>query len=178
MVPLICTAMMHESYLLLGSNEGNREQNIADAIKAIALHAGIVSKMSWLYKSEPWGFNAETDFYNLALLLLTPHQPHALLNILLGIEKSLGRVRTEKTGYASRIIDIDILFYDQLIMESPVLTLPHPRIRERRFVLAPMMELDMDYKHPVTGLSVAHMLLKCEDFSKVEKIKKMENIFD
>ena len=170
--------MMHESYLLLGSNEGDREQNIVNAVKAIAQQAGIVSKMSWLYKSEPWGFNAETDFYNLALLLLTPHEPHALLSILLGIEKSLGRVRTEKTGYSSRTIDIDILFYDQLIMESPALTLPHPRIHARRFVLTPMMELDMDYKHPISGKSVAHMLMFCEDYSKVEQIKKMENIFD
>ncbi|HZK08492.1 MAG TPA: 2-amino-4-hydroxy-6-hydroxymethyldihydropteridine diphosphokinase [Bacteroidales bacterium] len=170
--------MMHESYLLLGSNQGNREQNIIKAIRAIAQQAGIISKMSSLYQSQPWGFNAEKDFYNLALLLQTPHEPHALLNILLEIEKSIGRVRNDKPGYNSRIIDIDILFYDQLIMESPVLILPHPRIHGRRFVLAPMMELDMDYKHPISGKSVLHMLMFCEDYSKVEKIKELKNIFD
>jgi 2-amino-4-hydroxy-6-hydroxymethyldihydropteridine diphosphokinase len=170
--------MMHESYLLLGSNQGNREQTIKKAINAIAQQAGIIHKMSSLYQSQPWGFNGEKDFYNLALRLQTPHEPHALLNILLGIEKSLGRVRHDKLGYASRTIDIDILFYDRLILESPVLILPHPRIRERRFVLTPLLELDMDYKHPVSDVSVVLMLLKCKDDSKVEKIKELKNIFD
>ncbi|MCK9269798.1 MAG: 2-amino-4-hydroxy-6-hydroxymethyldihydropteridine diphosphokinase [Bacteroidales bacterium] len=169
--------MMHQSYLLLGSNKGNRERNIVKAVKAIAQQAGIVSKMSSLYRSQPWGFQAEKDFYNLALLLQTPHEPHTLLHILLEIEKSLGRVRDSKPGYTSRTIDIDILFYDKLILESPKLILPHPRIQERRFVLRPMMELDQDYKHPVSGFSIAHMLAACNDTSEAEEIKKMENIF-
>jgi 2-amino-4-hydroxy-6-hydroxymethyldihydropteridine diphosphokinase len=170
--------MMHESYLLLGSNQGNRERNIEDAVKAITQQAGVVSKMSSIYESEPWGFNAKNDFYNLALLLQTSYEPHALLNILLGIEKTLGRVRNNKPGYNSRVIDIDILFYDKLALESPVLTLPHPRIQERRFVLRPMMDLDPDYIHPVSGFSIAHILAGCEDNSKVEEIKKTENIFN
>lgn len=162
--------MIHESYLLLGSNKGNREQNIVKAIKAIAQQAGIVSKMSSLYQSQPWGFKADKDFYNLALLLQTPHEPHDLLRILLEIEKSLGRVRNNKPGYTSRSIDIDILFYDNIVLESPVLTLPHPRIQERRFVLRPMMDLNPDYKHPVSGFSIAQMLAGCEDHSEVEEI--------
>lgn len=169
--------MMHESYLLLGSNQGNRERNIVKAVKAIAQQSGNVSKMSSMYRSQPWGFQAEKDFYNLALLLQTPHEPHALLHILLEIEKSLGRVRNNKPGYASRTIDIDILFYDKLIFESSVLILPHPRIQERRFVLKPLMDLDPEYRHPVSGCSVAYMLAGCEDNSEVEEIKKMENIF-
>jgi 2-amino-4-hydroxy-6-hydroxymethyldihydropteridine diphosphokinase len=168
--------MKHESYLLLGSNEGNREINIAKAVEAIAKQAGIIGKMSSLYQSQPWGFQAEKDFYNLALLLQTAHEPQALLRILLGIENSLGRIRNNLSGYTSRTIDIDILFYDNLMLDSPALTIPHPRIRERRFVLKPMMELNAAYKHPILGFSIAHMWASCTDNSEVKEIKKMDNI--
>lgn len=144
---------MAEVYLGLGSNLGNKELNINSAIDLLASKAGIIRKVSSFYESEPWGFDSENTFKNLVLLLGTDLSPLALLNKIKEIEVQMGRVQKAAGFYTDRIIDIDILFYDSLIIHEPDLIIPHPLLTERDFVLLPLIEIAPDLKHPVFGIS-------------------------
>ena len=157
---------MHNVYLLLGSNIGNSLESINSATEEIMLHIGKVTKKSSLYKSEPWGFNAENYFLNQVIQLETNLTPDSLLSSILEIENKLGRKRTAG-NYESRTIDIDILFYDDLIIKTSHLSIPHPLIPIRRFTLIPLDEIASFYKHPETHLSVKETLNKCRDTSEV-----------
>jgi 2-amino-4-hydroxy-6-hydroxymethyldihydropteridine diphosphokinase len=158
---------MNISYLLIGGNEGDRVAALAAARTNIEVAAGPIRRFSSLYETSPWGKTDQADFLNQALQLETSSDAPSLLNILLGIEEKMGRKRTEK--YGARIIDIDILFFNDAILRLPQLVIPHPEIRNRRFALAPMDEIAPFYIHPVLGLSVRELLLTCTDPLAVKK---------
>ena len=138
---------MNKAYLLTGGNEGDRYLNLQQARTNIELICGQLLQVSSLYETAPWGKTDQADFLNQVLLIETKWSPQALLKAILRIEEKGGRIRTVKN--APRTIDIDILFYDQLIIEEPGLTIPHPRIAERRFVLEPLNEISPGFDHPV-----------------------------
>ena len=140
---------------MTGSNRGDRAGLLEEARRRIGLRVGAVTQASAVYESEPWGFSDDRLFLNQALAVETELEPTAVLDAVQAIERELGRRRetTPESGgervYESRPIDIDILFYDDLILRTERLTIPHPLIREREFVLAPLREIMPDYLHPV-----------------------------
>jgi len=153
-------------YLSLGSNLGRREQYMDKALELIQSRIGGIEHVSRYYESEPWGFSSENRFCNCCLALRTSLAPLALLDLLLEIEQAMGRLR-EGVGYSDRVIDIDILFYGDSQLDNPRLTLPHPSMGDRRFVLAPLAEIAPLLIHPVYGLSITEMLQECSDESEV-----------
>ncbi|HVU96640.1 MAG TPA: 2-amino-4-hydroxy-6-hydroxymethyldihydropteridine diphosphokinase [Puia sp.] len=159
---------MNISYLLIGGNEGDRVGTMATARRQIEAAAGPISRQSALYETAPWGKTDQPDFINQALLVETPLDAVTLLQTLLNIEAAMGRKRIEK--YDSRIIDIDILFFNDAIIRQPGLLIPHPEMQNRRFVLAPLAEIAPGYPHPVLGLSVRELLINCTDPLAVKKL--------
>lgn len=152
---------MNRVALLIGGNQGDRSALIAQATELIRQRIGPVVAFSKVYETEPWGdFDTpQQDFLNRGLLVETALNAHEVLHEALAIEAELGRVR--KAGsklYSSRPMDIDLIFYNDEVIESAELTIPHPRMHLRRFVLEPLAEIMPDYRHPVLGLTVEEML--------------------
>lgn len=147
---------MKTAYLGLGSNIGNREQHLAAALAKLAAPDLRVLRVSSIYETEPVGFTAQRLFLNLVAEIETDLFPMQLLSRIAKIEQAAGRVRTVPNG--PRTLDIDILFYGRVVIHSTKLEVPHPRIAERRFVLAPLAELAPDLRHPVTHQSIRAML--------------------
>jgi len=147
---------MKTAYLGLGSNVGNREQHLENALSKLAASDLRVTRVSSVYETEPVGFIAQRSFLNLVAEIETGLFPLQLLGRIAKIEQALGRVRTVPNG--PRTIDLDILLYGRAVIHSARLELPHPRMAERRFVLAPLAELAPDLRHPVTHKSVRVML--------------------
>ena len=158
---------MNISYLLIGGNEGDRLTNLAEARKYVASAAGTLLQVSSVYETAPWGRTDQPDFLNQALELATSLDGPSLMRVILAIEEKMGRQRLEK--YGSRIIDIDILFFNDAIIQEPGLVVPHPEIPNRRFVLAPMEEIAPSYRHPVLGQTIAQLLAACKDPLEVKK---------
>lgn len=160
---------MHKVYLLLGSNRGNKAlllEKAVERLNSISLNPVISSS---LFESEPWGFNANEWFLNKAVLIETDLSPEVLLSQILNIEKELGRVRgVLKEGYESRKIDIDILLYDNQVLDSEILSIPHPRMHLRKFVLEPLMEIAPDIVHPLFGKTITELYKICPDKSIVK----------
>lgn len=148
-------------YLLLGSNEGDCLANLAEAERRIVEDAGPVAARSSLYKTAAWGLPDQPDFFNRVLEINSVHPPERLLQILLGIEQSMGRTRIRKWG--PRMIDIDILFYGNEVRNTPELTLPHPGIPSRRFTLVPLSEIAPAFLHPVLKKTIGVLLTECKD---------------
>jgi 2-amino-4-hydroxy-6-hydroxymethyldihydropteridine diphosphokinase len=134
----------------------------------IELICGQVIQVSSLYETAPWGKTDQADFLNQVLLVETKLSPQALLQAIFSIEEKGGRKRTLKN--APRTIDIDILFYNHLVLEEPGLCIPHPRIKDRRFVLEPLNEISPGLQHPVLGKTIHQLLLECKDELAVKKI--------
>jgi len=133
---------MHTIYLSLGTNLGDKEQNLLSAIKEIERRIGPVRAQSAFLSTEPWGFKSENTFLNAAVRVETELSPHDLLRITQQIERDMGRTQKSVDGqYHDRIIDIDILLYDDLHINTKKLTIPHPRMYERDFVLIPLREI-------------------------------------
>ena len=132
---------MSKLYLALGSNVGDRKKNITDATMLCDALIGAVQTLSSLYETEPWGFSSPNKFINAAICLETDKSPELCLALAKGIEREMGRKPSGKEGYEDRIIDIDILFYDDLVIQTEELTIPHPHIEERDFVLNPLAEI-------------------------------------
>jgi len=157
---------MARAILLTGGNSGNVKRTLQTAQQLINARVGAVLRCSHRYESEPWGFDADTKFSNQALEVSTDLAPEELLDAVQQIENELGRNRAaealEKAAagarYASRPIDIDIAFYDDLVIDSPRLTVPHPHLAEREFALVPLCEIVRNKTHPLTGLTVGAML--------------------
>lgn len=162
---------MNHAFLMIGGNLGNVAQNLDVAIQRISQQCGKVLAISSVYQTAAWGKTDQPDFLNQALEIQTKLEPMALLQELLKIERELGRERLEK--YGPRIIDIDIIFYDQQVLDLKDLTLPHPQMANRRFVLAPLAEIAPSFLHPVLNISVAALLAKCPDSSHVDKKTKL-----
>ena len=152
---------MSKVYLSIGSNKGNRSVLINKAIDEIEKKVGIIISRSSIYQSKSWGFDSN-DFYNLCLLIDTDIMPKSLLINLKKIEKSMGREDIDGS-YSDRFIDIDILFYDNIIIDSEDLKIPHPKIEIRKFVLVPMLEIADDYVHPTLNKTIRQLDNECDD---------------
>jgi 2-amino-4-hydroxy-6-hydroxymethyldihydropteridine diphosphokinase len=161
---------MKRVYLGLGTNLGSREENLKQALAKIKEFIGIVTRISSVYETEPWGFLSEYKFLNMVIEVDTNLKPSGLLGRLLMIESLLGRLR-EGTGYKSRTIDLDILFYGNRIVNTKVLTIPHPQLHKRKFVLVPLWELAPGLSHPLLKKSISQLLSDCQDKSEVVKLK-------
>lgn len=133
--------MTHQLYLSLGSNLGNKKKNLEDALSLISDLVGHVCRVSSFIETEPWGFDSKNTFLNAACLVETALTPEQCLNITQEIERKLGRTAKSGDGYEDRPIDIDLLSYDNLNINTPELTLPHPRMHEREFVMIPLQEI-------------------------------------
>ena len=160
---------MNQVYLLIGGNLGNRASNLDMALKLIEQECGAISRVSSVYETAPWGKKDQPDFLNQAILIFTNLSPQMLLDNILTIEKQMGRFRAEKFG--SRIIDMDILFYNDDIIESGELRIPHPELQNRRFVLEPLAEIAPQKIHPLLKKTVEELLQECRDPLAVKKYR-------
>ncbi len=154
---------MDNVLLLLGGNIGNKEKTIQESLKHITLECGAIISQSKIYRSEPWGFDAQDFFLNMAVEIETNLDPYHLLIAIHKIEKELGRTRVGDGNYHSRTIDIDIIFYGDRVLNSPDLQIPHPRMHLRRFVLLPLNDIASHYIHPILNVSVQQLLNECPD---------------
>lgn len=152
---------MNKVYLLIGGNLGDREKNLFNAREKISKLAGNIIQKSRIYQTAAWGIRDQPDFLNQVLLITTTFDPQQCLRKILDIEHESGRIRTEKN--AARIIDIDILLFNDEIINEPGLSIPHPEIANRRFALAPLNELAPSYIHPQLHSTISELLLKCTD---------------
>ena len=159
---------MNTVFLGIGTNIGEREENLRQAVKMIKTEAGFVQALSSVYETEPWKMATSDLFLNMAIKVETSLDPHILLETLLEIENKMGRSR-EGAGYSSRIIDIDILFFNDLIINDKNLIIPHPLIVHRRFVLEPLAEIEPRLIHPCFGKTIESLLESCADSCVVRK---------
>jgi 2-amino-4-hydroxy-6-hydroxymethyldihydropteridine diphosphokinase len=160
---------MSKVYILLGTNLGNKRENLIDAINRIHQSGQIIIKESGVYETAPWGFQHPENFYNQVIAIETYLAPEKLMQTLLTIETDMGRSR-KSANFEARIIDIDILLFDNLVITSEIVTIPHPRMHLRRFTLVPLCEIAPSIIHPVLKCSINTLLLHCRDTSSVEKL--------
>lgn len=151
----------------LGSNLGDRFEALRRAMELIGAEAGEIVAASSAWETEPWGFEADEQFLNMVVVLRTTLEPARLIQLFRSIEGRMGRKKSGGGKYESRLIDLDILFWDDRVISLPGLEVPHPKLHTRRFVLEPLQEVAPETVHPVTGLTVAEMLQFCEDNSDV-----------
>ncbi len=160
---------MNTAYLLTGGNMGDREGNLAKAYEYINRQCGDITHASSLYETAAWGKNDQPFFLNQALEIQTGLTPRLLLKKILSIEKQIGRVRKEK--YGPRIIDIDILLFNDEVHNYPSLKIPHPELQNRRFVLVPLAEIVSGLTHPLFRKTIAELLAICPDTLEVSRFK-------
>ncbi|MGH2664484.1 2-amino-4-hydroxy-6-hydroxymethyldihydropteridine diphosphokinase [Flavobacterium sp.] len=160
--------------LSLGSNQGNRLENIQNCIQLIHQKIGMVLRVSKLYETPSWGFESDA-FYNCALVLHTSFSAEKILRKIASIEKELGRIRKDTPGYEARIIDIDIISIEEQVITSEVLSVPHPQMQNRLFVLLPMQDLKLDWKHPVLQKTVVELISACEDKSECQMVSNLDS---
>ncbi len=156
--------MKNQVYLLLGGNLGDVRKIFSQTIELIQSSVGKVKTLSPVYQSEPWGFEANESFLNQVAIVETNLDPEGLLREILAVEKKMGRVRNDENGkYSSRPIDIDILFYNDCIINNHNLIVPHPRLHLRNFTLVPLNDVSPDFYHPVFKRTIAELVKSCND---------------
>lgn len=153
---------MEQLYLLLGGNLGDKQKIFTETERQIGLQLGKVVRKSHIYETEPWGFESDDLFWNQAMIVETALPETECLRIIHAIEEEVGRIRSNQQ-YSSRIIDIDILFYGDHVVNSQELEIPHPRMIGRKFVLVPLSEIASGKIHPVFGKTIAQLLTDCPD---------------
>lgn len=158
---------MNTVYLLLGSNMGNSEQMLTVATNMIEKNIGKLTKSSSIYRTAAWGNEDQPDFLNQIIIISSSLSSSNTLKEMFVIEKEMGRVRTTKN--AARVIDIDMLFFNDEIIQTETLTVPHPQIQNRRFVLVPLAEIALDFIHPLLKKSSIELLSICSDKLNVQK---------
>ena len=163
----------HQVILSIGSNEGNRLKNIQAAIQGIHSEVGTVVKVSKLYETPAWGFESAL-FYNCALVIHTTKSAHDILHKVFEIENKLGRIRSGNENYEQRIIDIDVIAYDEDIIKSDNLEIPHPLLQQRMFVMLPMLDLSLDWRHPILQKYLPELLKATEDKSNCKVVGHLE----
>ncbi|MGK0420867.1 MAG: 2-amino-4-hydroxy-6-hydroxymethyldihydropteridine diphosphokinase [Polaribacter sp.] len=159
------------TYLSLGTNQGNKLENLQNALHLIADKVGTIQKISSIYKTASWGFNGE-DFNNICIKVATYQSPETVLSTILSIEKELGRKRTNQEGYQNRNIDIDILLFENEIILSKNLIVPHSKMLERKFVMVPLAEIAPNALHPIEKKQVHICLQNCDDAAEITKINE------
>jgi len=158
-------------HISIGSNIGDRLQNLQDAIDLIHLEISIVTSISPIYQTKAVGFEGD-DFYNICISFFSNDDPNNLLQTLLNIETKLGRTRSDKNVYESRIIDLDIILIEDQVINNNLLTVPHPSMHLREFVLAPLNDIDPNINHPILNKNSNELLKSCKG-SNVEKLSKV-----
>lgn len=152
-----------------GSNMGDRKQYLLDAINLLA-DAGISDiRCSSIYQTPPWGFDDPNPFLNMCFTGYTEFSPSLLMDVLIATEEKLGRVRTPEARYSSRTLDLDIILWDSLIVQSARLSIPHPRSHKRNFVLVPAAEIEPQWVHPIYNQTIQELLENCADDAPIEK---------
>jgi 2-amino-4-hydroxy-6-hydroxymethyldihydropteridine diphosphokinase len=161
---------MHQVFLGIGGNTGNKHENFDKVYTFIKNELGDIIKRSSVYETPPWGFESEENFWNQVIIVETQFSPEKLLKNIAQIENRFGRERV-KGKYTSREMDIDILYFDDLIMNIEKLTIPHPQISNRLFVLLPLAEIAPEFVHPLLRLNSSQMLKNCSDSSTIKKVE-------
>ena len=164
----------HQVVLSLGSNQGNRLATIQSCIDLIHSELATVVKVSKIYETPAWGFESE-PFYNTAILIHTSKSAQKILNQVLKVEKKLGRIRSKDSGYQARIIDVDIIAFDEEVISTETLQIPHPLMQNRKFVLQPMLDLGLNWEHPTLKKSVAQLLAQTEDTSEIKEVQSINS---
>ncbi|SNR17346.1 7, 8-dihydro-6-hydroxymethylpterin-pyrophosphokinase (HPPK)/deoxynucleoside kinase [Tenacibaculum jejuense] len=157
------------TYLSLGTNQGNKTENLQNAIDLIAEEVGSILKIASIYETASWGFDSN-DFYNTCIKVSTYLPPEQLIQKLLWIEKELGRVRKTSDSYADRLIDLDVLLFEDEIIFTPELIVPHPRMLDRKFALAPLAEIAKNVIHPIAKKQIVNCLKECSDTSEIKQL--------
>jgi 2-amino-4-hydroxy-6-hydroxymethyldihydropteridine diphosphokinase len=159
---------MNTVYLLLGSNQNLPAKQLKKAVAAVSQSIGDIKRSSSIYQTAAWGNTNQPDFLNQVIIIETALTAAQTMQAILNIEKKMGRIRTKKN--APRIIDIDILFFNKEMIQTKALTIPHPQVQNRRFVLVPVNELSPNFKHPVLHKTIHQLLRICPDQLTVNKI--------
>lgn len=160
---------MATTYILLGTNLGNKTQNLQTATQMLIEKVGTLQQSSAIYETMPWGVEDQPIFYNQVLAMDTHLEVNNLLEATQSIEVTMGRQKYRKWG--ERLIDIDILYYDQVMLESEHLNVPHSQIPNRRFTLIPLVEIAPDFYHPSLKLTQTQLLEQCPDKLEVKKVE-------
>ncbi len=168
---------MNKVYLILGGNMGKRDEVMYHALRKIDRQIGKIVQQSGIYETAAWGYENQNPFYNCVLLLETDKLAHEVLEKVLAIENQIGRVRTE-AKWQERLIDIDILFFNDSILEESDLKIPHPLLHKRKFTLIPLQEIAPDLKHPILQKTIKDLLAACEDKLEARKILEAKLFMD
>ncbi|HKX85090.1 MAG TPA: 2-amino-4-hydroxy-6-hydroxymethyldihydropteridine diphosphokinase [Flavobacterium sp.] len=166
-------SLQQKVVLSLGSNIGDRRENLEKCIQLIHQGIGVVLRVSKLYETPSWGFESDA-FYNCALVLHTSFSAEKILRKITSIEKEMGRFRKQNNGYEARIIDIDIISIENQIVHTEHLHVPHPQMQNRKFVLLPVADLKLDWQHPVLEKTIGELVLQCEDNSQCEIVGELK----
>jgi 2-amino-4-hydroxy-6-hydroxymethyldihydropteridine diphosphokinase len=161
---------MHQVFLGIGGNTGNKHDNFEKVYTFIKNELGEIMIRSSVYETPPWGFQSDENFWNQVLVIETGFSPEELLKKIAEIENRFGRERGT-AGYTSRKMDIDILYFDEMILNTETLTIPHPQITNRLFVLVPLAEIAPEFVHPLLKKTSVQMLDNCTDSSLIRKVE-------